>query len=299
MNEKELQELKYDLDRETDFKKAHALIEKYMYWELAVNQKTEKIPNIDKKISDLQRMCNVQCSKGNWDFDSYGHGLANGLIFAHSIMADIEPKFLDAPKKFITDKTIDEEVCQDNEIEETSEKIIDEEACQELTSFLSKKFEETSEKQRFEEKGSVMVIKAAQALFDNRCGWSDSRNPYATRKFWADLGAALYGENDDRVEELRNSSSAESKDVDYFSKKMMADLGIPKEYTGDDFFVVECHCGPEENCSKCSNNSQIFRDEGLDKHSEKREPYNKILAKWVATQEEKIEKIKLRGNNNG
>jgi hypothetical protein len=44
---------------------------------------------------------------------------------------------------------------------------------------------------------------AARALFDNRLGWGDGRNPYAPRELWADLGAALYGETDARVIELR------------------------------------------------------------------------------------------------
>ncbi len=47
------------------------------------------------------------------------------------------------------------------------------------------------------------VIQAARYLFDNRLGWSDGRAPYAPREFWADLGAALYGEGDSRVQELR------------------------------------------------------------------------------------------------
>lgn len=47
---------------------------------------------------------------------------------------------------------------------------------------------------------------AARYLFDNRLGWSDGRAPYAPRDFWADLGAALYGEMDARVVEMRGAS---------------------------------------------------------------------------------------------
>jgi hypothetical protein len=49
------------------------------------------------------------------------------------------------------------------------------------------------------------VIKAAQALFDNRLGWSDQRQPYAPRELWAELGASLYGDDDPRVVELRDT----------------------------------------------------------------------------------------------
>ena len=47
------------------------------------------------------------------------------------------------------------------------------------------------------------VCVAAQGLFDNRVGWGDGRDPTCNRETWADLGAALYGENDPRVQELR------------------------------------------------------------------------------------------------
>ena len=38
---------------------------------------------------------------------------------------------------------------------------------------------------------SEQVIAAAAALYDNRLGWSDGRNPYAPRELWDDLGRAL------------------------------------------------------------------------------------------------------------
>ena len=58
--------------------------------------------------------------------------------------------------------------------------------------------------------GRVMddIVKAAQSMFDNRLGWSEGRPPYAPRDFWADLGAALYGEDDPRVQELREETKA-------------------------------------------------------------------------------------------
>lgn len=51
------------------------------------------------------------------------------------------------------------------------------------------------------------LFAAAQALFDNRLGWGEGRNPYAPRETWADLGAVLYGKDDARVIELRLSST--------------------------------------------------------------------------------------------
>lgn len=48
----------------------------------------------------------------------------------------------------------------------------------------------------------LAVYKAAKDLFDNRLGWSNGRNPYAPKEFWAKLGEALYGKEDSRVKEL-------------------------------------------------------------------------------------------------
>lgn len=47
------------------------------------------------------------------------------------------------------------------------------------------------------------IISAAKDLFDNRLGYSDNRRPYGSRQLWANLGSALYGEDDERVQELR------------------------------------------------------------------------------------------------
>ena len=48
----------------------------------------------------------------------------------------------------------------------------------------------------------AQIVKAAQDLFDNRLGWSDNRNPYATRELWRNLSKALYGKDDPRTREL-------------------------------------------------------------------------------------------------
>lgn len=49
---------------------------------------------------------------------------------------------------------------------------------------------------------TMKVRQAAQNLFDNRLGWSNGEPPFAPRKFWYDLGCALYGKDDSRVQEL-------------------------------------------------------------------------------------------------
>lgn len=56
-----------------------------------------------KIIDDLKKLIAIQSSNGNWNYDAYMYGLANGLIMAESIVSNKEPVFLDAPKKWLKD----------------------------------------------------------------------------------------------------------------------------------------------------------------------------------------------------
>ena len=59
-----------------------------------------KDKTFNKRIENLQNIIKIQCSRGNWDYDSYMQGLANGLLLAEHIIlgkeGDIE--FKEAPK---------------------------------------------------------------------------------------------------------------------------------------------------------------------------------------------------------
>jgi len=52
----------------------------------------------------LWEVMETQCSEGNWNYDPYMHGIANGLILALSIMKGEEPAFLEAPKQWLMDR---------------------------------------------------------------------------------------------------------------------------------------------------------------------------------------------------
>lgn len=56
-----------------------------------------------KNLKDLEEISAVQCEKGNWNYDSYNHGLANGLILAIAILKNKRPIFLKAPDKWLRD----------------------------------------------------------------------------------------------------------------------------------------------------------------------------------------------------
>ena len=51
-----------------------------------------------EELKKLQQMLDVQCSDGNWNFDPYMHGMANGMIFCMALLKDEKPKYLEAPK---------------------------------------------------------------------------------------------------------------------------------------------------------------------------------------------------------
>jgi hypothetical protein len=56
-----------------------------------------------KRLENLEDIIKIQCSSGNWNYNEYMHGLANGLIMARSLFTDEEPEFLDSPKKWRKD----------------------------------------------------------------------------------------------------------------------------------------------------------------------------------------------------
>jgi hypothetical protein len=57
-----------------------------------------------KEYLKMQEIIAIQCSDGNWNYDPYMHGMANGMIYANSLFLDLEPKFLDSPKMWLTEK---------------------------------------------------------------------------------------------------------------------------------------------------------------------------------------------------
>ena len=79
----------------------------------------KKIANsiFNERLKQLDEMVNVQCSDGNWNFDPYMHGMANGMIYSLNLMKDdfdnsytgqkTSKPFLDAPEKWLSKKEED------------------------------------------------------------------------------------------------------------------------------------------------------------------------------------------------
>lgn len=59
---------------------------------------------IQQAIQTLRDLTQIQCSDGNWNYDEYMHGMANGMLFALSLFESGEPKYLDAPDVWLRDK---------------------------------------------------------------------------------------------------------------------------------------------------------------------------------------------------
>lgn len=54
-----------------------------------------------KILKNLQDILDVQGTDGNWNYDPYMFGLFNGLVLAQSLITGEDPKFREAPSKWL------------------------------------------------------------------------------------------------------------------------------------------------------------------------------------------------------
>ncbi|MGW8177569.1 MAG: hypothetical protein ACWGQW_02070 [bacterium] len=59
-----------------------------------------KKATLNHRMRILQNMVDIQCTAGNWDYNPYMHGMANGLLMALATMKGEEVEYLDPPKKW-------------------------------------------------------------------------------------------------------------------------------------------------------------------------------------------------------
>lgn len=62
-----------------------------------------KIKPFTKRLQSLNDLIDIQCSDGNWNYDPYMHGMANGMLLSLSVIKDQEPTFMQAPKRWLKD----------------------------------------------------------------------------------------------------------------------------------------------------------------------------------------------------
>jgi len=56
------------------------------------------------RVEALDGLLKIQCSDGNWNYDRYMFGMANGMIVAQATILNVEAVFLTAPKEWLRDQ---------------------------------------------------------------------------------------------------------------------------------------------------------------------------------------------------
>lgn len=71
---------------------------------VAADCPNEPLVILQNAIQTLRDLTQVQCNDGNWNYDPYMHGMANGMILALSLFEAGEPKYLDEPAEWLKDR---------------------------------------------------------------------------------------------------------------------------------------------------------------------------------------------------
>ena len=96
-----------------------------MKQEQTINNAIGQVVNVDplqNSLKTLREMLNVQCSNGNWNFDPYMHGMANGMIFALSLFDNKRPEYLEAPEVWLCDIPNNDKPVAANEIQRKNQR---------------------------------------------------------------------------------------------------------------------------------------------------------------------------------
>ena len=62
-----------------------------------INLLDDAIRAYKQQLESSQDIINIQCNEGNWNYDPYMHGMANGMLLTQSIFTDEVFQYLDAP----------------------------------------------------------------------------------------------------------------------------------------------------------------------------------------------------------
>ena len=65
------------------------------------NHVAKILQQIASRRNSFKKVVDIQCSDGNWNYDPYQFGYANGMILALGIFDGKDPRFLEAPKKWL------------------------------------------------------------------------------------------------------------------------------------------------------------------------------------------------------
>lgn len=73
-----------------------------------VSCKTYDRDHFLEKMEQLRELIKTQCSDGNWNYDPYMHGMANGMILSEHVASGAEGDvaYLDAPDHWLKEENI-------------------------------------------------------------------------------------------------------------------------------------------------------------------------------------------------
>lgn len=77
----------------------------------AMEELIEEVLQLHKSIDALEELIKIQCSNGNWNYDPYMHGMANGMLLAMSLFKN-DCNFLNPPEEWLCDRQDDEQPIQ-------------------------------------------------------------------------------------------------------------------------------------------------------------------------------------------
>ena len=60
---------------------------------------------LHQRIGELEKAVETQCADGNWNYDHYMFGMANGLLLALAIIKGETPKFLTPPLEWLCENS--------------------------------------------------------------------------------------------------------------------------------------------------------------------------------------------------
>ncbi|URC15555.1 hypothetical protein DB2_53 [Octadecabacter Antarctic DB virus 2] len=67
-------------------------------------------PEITKLAANTRKIVDVQTSSGNWNYDAYMHGMANGMLLMQGMIEGVEPEFMEAPDEWLSDRDVTPEI---------------------------------------------------------------------------------------------------------------------------------------------------------------------------------------------
>jgi len=62
------------------------------------------LTDLEKRLGEFKDLVRIQCRTGNFDYDGYMHGYANGMLLAEAVLEGREPEFKKASGRWISKK---------------------------------------------------------------------------------------------------------------------------------------------------------------------------------------------------